>query len=74
MVRAIGGTTGHEKAMGVMELAGASFNVIACIFGASLYGWLGAVYATYATHLLMSIGLALWIVFSENNASRSAIH
>ena len=69
MVRSIAGTTGHEKAMGAAELIGASINVASCILAVSLFGWLGAVYATYATHLSMSIGLLAWIFLQERRKS-----
>ena len=72
MVRAVAGTTGHEKAMGAAELTGASINVAMCILAVTVYGWLGAVYATYATHLSMSVGLLGWIVLQERRHSSKA--
>lgn len=71
MTRTVAGTSGYEKAMGVTELAGAAFNVIACIAAVTVYGWLGAVYATYATHLLMSVTLLAWGFLREPEQPKS---
>lgn len=61
IVRTLAATSGYERATGAFELGGAIFNVGASIALVMAYGWLGAVAATYLTHLAMAGGFAAYI-------------
>ncbi|HET7569600.1 MAG TPA: oligosaccharide flippase family protein [Gammaproteobacteria bacterium] len=65
VVRTLAATSNHEHAMGMTELGGAAFNIVAGVAAVALWGWVGAVYATYATHVVMTLTLLLWIWLSE---------
>lgn len=63
ILRTLAATSGHEKSTGVAELAGALFNVGATITLVLVWGWRGAVAATYLTHIAMVfffLGYLLW--------------
>jgi O-antigen/teichoic acid export membrane protein len=54
-VRCVAATSGHERAVGVIELLGAGFSVALGIALVLLMGWKGAILATYATHMTMTV-------------------
>ncbi|HET6807307.1 MAG TPA: hypothetical protein VFH59_17875 [Frateuria sp.] len=70
MVRSYAGTNGFEHAMGLFELFGAGLNVAASLLLVLHFGWLGAVMATYFTHLSMAFTLTLWMLYRRKVACR----
>lgn len=65
IVRTLAATSNHEHAMGITEFGGAIFNIAAGVAAIALWGWIGAVYATYATHIIMTTALLLWVFLIE---------
>lgn len=54
ILRTLAATAGYERSTGIFELAGAVFNIGASIALVVAWGWLGAVAATYLTHIAMT--------------------
>lgn len=63
IVRTLAATSGHERSAGVVELAGAVFNVIVTIALVAAWSWKGAVAATYLTQLAMVAGYLVYIAW-----------
>lgn len=61
-LRTLAATAGYERSTGIFELAGALFNVGASILLVMSWGWMGAVAATYLTHIAMIGGFGVYAV------------
>jgi len=70
MLRSIMATAGHQKFVGVIELIGASVSILLGIVLVSLYGWRGAVLATYGTHIAMSVTVIAGILKQRHPPER----
>jgi len=65
-LRTLAATAGYERSTGIFELAGALFNVGVSIVLVMVWGWQGAVAATYLTHVAMAVAFGTYVIFQPH--------
>jgi O-antigen/teichoic acid export membrane protein len=71
IMRSTAVTAGHEKLAGTIELIGAGISVALGVALVMSYGWLGAVLATYATHIAMVVLLLVAVYVQKVHNAKS---
>ena len=67
-IRAIAVTTGRESLTAAIEGGGALLNIGLCLVLIGAFDWRGAVLATYATHIVMTVAALLAMRWTARNA------